>query len=145
MSDNNNDLKILSKSLKAISKINQDLLSFNSEKKLCQNICNDLVQIKGYKFVWMGLRENGSGILSPIAIAGKDKDFVKSVRGSWDKYGFNGCPTSMALKRGKNFTNKDLKNVQRFVPWDKKATEEGFLSALILPIRYHNDDILWVK
>ncbi len=140
MSDNNN-LKILSRSLKAISKINRDLLSFNSEKKLCQNICNDLVRIKGYKFVWMGLKENGNGILSPIAIMGKDKDFVKSVKGLWDKYSFNGCPTSMALKRGKNFINKDLKNVKRFVPWDKKAIEEGFLQAFVLPIRYHNDVI----
>ena len=102
MSDNNN-LKILSRSLKTISKINRDLLSFNSEKKLCQNICNELVRIKGYKFVWMGLKENGNDKISPIAITGKHKDFVKSVKGLWDKYGFNGCPTSMALKRGKHF------------------------------------------
>jgi hypothetical protein len=80
MLDCNNNLKILNRSLKAISKINQDLLSFNSEKRLCQNICNDLVQIKGYKFVWMGLKENGNGILSPIAIMGKDKDFIKSIK-----------------------------------------------------------------
>jgi len=137
----NSSLKILSRSLKAISKINRDLLNFKSEKNLCQAICNDLVQIKGYKFVWMGLKENGSEILSPIAIMGKDRDFVKSVKESWDKYSFNDCPASMALKRGRNFINKDLKNAQQFVPWDKNAIEEGFLSVLILPIRYHSDVI----
>jgi len=141
MPDNNNNLKILSRSLKVISKINRDLLSFSSEKKLCQTICNDLVRVKGYKFLWIGLKENGNGIFSPIALMGKDKGFIKSVEGSWDKYGFNGCPTSMALKRGKNFLNKDLKNVQRFVPWDKMTIKEGFLSALVLPIKYQSDVI----
>ncbi|MGZ5472128.1 MAG: PAS domain S-box protein, partial [Nitrososphaeraceae archaeon] len=126
---------------KAISRINQDLLGFSSEKKLCQKICSDLVKIKRYKFIWMGLNENGNGMLTPIAIAGNDKHFVKDVKGSWGKYSFNGCPTSMALKRNHRFLNEDLNNVRRFVPWDKKATEEGFLSALILPIRYNSDVI----
>jgi len=141
MSNNNNNLKILSKSLKAISKINLDLLSFNSEKKLCQKICNDLVRIKGYKFVWMGLKESRNDNITSISIAGKNKDFIKFIKNSWEKYGFNKYSAQETFGSNKPFLNKDLTNKERFVPWNKEVLEEGFLSALILPIRYHSDVI----
>ena len=89
----------------------------------------------------MGLKESENDKLTPIAIAGKDKDFIKYIKNSWNKYGFNGCPNSMALKSGKHFVIEDLENEERFVPWDRKAIENGFLSALALPIKYHNDVI----
>ncbi|MBE3089192.1 MAG: GAF domain-containing protein, partial [Actinobacteria bacterium] len=141
MSDNNNDLKILSKSLKAISKINQELLSFSSEKKLCQNICNDLVRIKGYKFIWIGLKESRNDNITSISIAGKNKDFIKFIKNSWEKYGFNKYSAQKTFGSNKPFLNKDLTNKERFVPWDKEVAKEGFLSALVLPIKYHNDII----
>ena len=138
MPDNNNNLKIISRSLKAISKINQDLLSFNSEKKLCQKICNDLVRIKGYKFIWIGLRESRNDNITSISIAGKNKDFIKFIKNSWEKYGFNKYSAQKTFGSSKPFLNKDLTNKERFIPWNKEVVEEGFLSALILPIKYHN-------
>ena len=108
---NNNNLKRLNILLRTISKINQQLVISNDEKKLCQKICHHLVKIKGYKFVWMGLKESENDKLTPIAIAGKDKDFIKYIKNSWNKYGFNSCPTSMALKSGEHFVIEDLKNM----------------------------------
>jgi PAS domain S-box-containing protein len=138
---NNNNLKRLNILLRTISKINEQLVISDDEKKLCQKICSYLVKIKGYKFVWMGLKESENDKLTPIAIAGQDKDFIKYIKNSWNKYGFNGCPTSMALASGMPFLIEDLKNEERFVPWDRNAIENGFLSALVLPIKYHNDVI----
>jgi len=138
---NNNNLKRLNILLRTISKINQQLVISSDEKKLCQKICHYLIRIKGYKFVWMGLKESNNDEITPVAIAGKDKDFVRYIKNSWNKYGFNGCPTSIALESGIPFLIEDLKNEERFVPWDRNAIENGFLSALVLPIKYHNDVI----
>ncbi len=138
---NNNNLKRLNILLRTISKINRQIIISNDKKKLCQKICNYLIKIKGYKFVWMGLKESKNDKFVPIATAGKNKDFIKSIKDSWGKYRFDGCHTSISLESGKPFVIEDLKNVERFIPWDKKAIEEGFLSAVILPIKYHNDVI----
>jgi PAS domain S-box-containing protein/putative nucleotidyltransferase with HDIG domain len=136
---NNDNLKRLNILLRTISKINQQLVISNDEKKLCQKICGHLVKIKGYKFVWIGLKEVGNGKLAPVALAGKDKEFVRLIKNSWNKYGFTNCPASIALKSGRHFLNEDLENAERFVPWDKRAMEKGFLSTLVLPIKYHSD------
>ena len=139
---NSNNLRNLNKLLKTISKINQKLLTSADEKKLSQHICNYLVQIKDYKLVWLGLRETGNKcLITPTAIAGDDKDFVKEIKKSWDKYGFNGCPTSVALKSGNFFLIEDLANEKRFVPWDKLAVKKGFLSAIVLPLKYYDEVI----
>jgi HTH-type transcriptional regulator, bacterioopsin transcriptional activator and related proteins len=139
MPDNKNNLKRLNILLSTISKINQQLITSNDEKKLCQEICFYLVKIKGYEFVWIGLKEGENDTITPIAIEGKDKDFINYIKNSWKKYGFNGFPTGKTLESGMPFLIEDLINEERFVPWDKKAIEYGFLSALVLPIKYHND------
>jgi hypothetical protein len=94
---NNNNLKRLNILLRTISKINQQLVISSDEKKLCQKICHYLIRIKGYKFVWMGLKESNNDEITPVAIAGKDKDFVRYIKNSWNKYGFNGCPTVIMI------------------------------------------------
>jgi GAF domain-containing protein len=140
MSDNSN-LKRLNILLKTTRKINQELAISDDEKKLCQKICRYLMQIKGYKFAWMGFNEVGNDKFRPIVITGKDKDFIKNIKNTWKEYKFNSDPTSFALKNGASFVIKDLVHEERFVPWDKTAMVGGFLSATVLPIKYYNDVI----
>jgi PAS domain S-box-containing protein/putative nucleotidyltransferase with HDIG domain len=136
-----NDLKKLNSLLKTTSKINQEIVISTDENKLCQKICRYLLEIEGHQMIWIGLRKAEDKKFTPIAIIGHNRDFIKNVKNTWKEYGLGDCATGLALKRGIHFINQDLKNEKRFVPWDNKAIEEGFLSAAVFPIKYHNDVI----
>ena len=138
---NANKLKKINQILQTISKINYQLLIASDEKKLCQQICNCLIKIKGYEFVWVGLKDSSSDEITPFAIAGNKKDFIKDIKNSWKRYGFNGSPTGISLKSGKPFLIEDLKSEKRYVSWDKIAIERGFLSVLVLPVKYYDEVI----
>jgi hypothetical protein len=99
----NDDIKKLNKLLVNTNKINIQLLQASDKKKLCQQICNYFVKIKDYKFVWMGLKETENDKFTPIALSGKDKVFIELIKDSWNRYGFNGCSTSIALKGGSHY------------------------------------------
>ena len=126
--------------IKTISSINQLLVISKDEKELCRKICKSLVQIKGHKLIWLGLKEFKGIEIAPIAIDGTEKDFVNVVKNSFHKYSFNKGPTGEALKTGKPFLIRNLKN-EKIVPWGKAALKKGFLSAVILPLKYYDEVI----
>ena len=129
-----NELLRLNKILRTVSKINQLLVICKDEKELCTKICNVLDKIRGYKLTWIGLLENKKSAIEPIAFAGDEKAFLKTIKKYWEKYSFNGCPSGKAIKNGKPYVIRDLKSEERFVPWENEAIERGFLSSAILPL-----------
>jgi putative nucleotidyltransferase with HDIG domain len=133
------ELKKLNILLKTINKINQEIAVCPEEKILCQNICDYLLGVEGFKMAWIGLRETADKKFLPIAISGLDKDLVENIRNIWKEYKFNGDPTSTALKNGLPYFNKDLKKVKRYVAWENLVIDKEFLSAAALPLKYHGD------
>lgn len=120
--------------IRTISKINQLFVVCKDEKEFCEKICSVLVQMKGHKLVWLGLKENKYSEITPIAIEGVEKDLVKNIRDLWHKHSFNRGPAGKALKDGKPFIIGNLKKEKRFVQWDKIVVKKGFLSSAILPL-----------
>ena len=129
-----NELLRLNKILRTVSKINQLLVICKDEKELCTKICNVLDKIRGYKLTWIGLLDNKKSAIEPIAFAGDEKAFLKTIKKYWEKYNFNECPSGKAIKNGKPYVIRDLKSEERFVPWENEAIERGFLSSAILPL-----------
>lgn len=63
--------------LRAVSDINQLIVREKDRTKILQDACEILVEIKEYKFVWIGLiEEEGSMRILPMAKAGVEEEYI---------------------------------------------------------------------
>jgi PAS domain S-box-containing protein/putative nucleotidyltransferase with HDIG domain len=133
----NNNPENLNSLLSDINKISIQILEITDVKKLFHKLCQYLAEVKKYKFVWASLRENENDKFTPVTIICKDKKIAGLIKNSWTIYEPDENAAGMDLNRGLSFLIKDLKKEGNFVVWDKIASDNGYVSELILPIMCH--------
>ncbi|MFZ2310766.1 MAG: PAS domain S-box protein [Patescibacteria group bacterium] len=131
------DLKLAQKNraLKMVGESNQALIHATDEQKLLNKICQIIVEIGNYHLAWIGLVENDkSKIIRPIAQAGYDADYVKSIKLTWDDTERGRGPGGIAARTGKPSMVKDILTDPSMAPWRKDALKQGYRSVIFLPL-----------
>jgi len=116
-----------------ISQINKILLNSESKSELFQKICNTLIKMKNYKFVWIGIVKEGSNRVTPAAQAGFENDYISSIKVTIDDSRYGRGPTGTAIKTHKPFIMRDIKNNPVYKPCRKEALKRGYLTSIALP------------
>ncbi|MCD6318135.1 PAS domain S-box protein [Candidatus Aerophobetes bacterium] len=126
---------------KVIRRINQVLLRAKGEPELFQRICELLLQIEDFKFVWIGFLQEKTFEVKPVAYAGFERGYLSSIKLRWDdsKYGMG--PTGRAIKEGKPFIIRDIENDPRYAPWRKEALKRGYKSSISLSLSHAGEVI----
>jgi two-component system, cell cycle sensor histidine kinase and response regulator CckA len=128
------------RSLRALSDCNQALLRARSEFDLIRKVCRILVEVGGYRFVWVGSREpNPEKSVLPMAKWGEDEGLSELGKALWDESGEGGCPMGEAIRTGKPFLLQDIRTDSRCEPWRTEALGRGFASAFALPLVIGSD------
>lgn len=122
--------------LRILFNIEQLLLRTKKESEFLQQICNTLIAIKEYKLVWIGIIEEKSHNIIPVAQSGFGKDYRLSVKVAWDDLKNSGSLIVQAIKTGKPSVMRDIGNDPIYELWRKEGLKKGRLSSTVLPFFY---------
>jgi len=129
------DFLQLSRLYETISRINKIIIRVHDRDTLFQEICNAAIIHGQFKFAWIGLTDNNSLLVHPVAIAGENNDYLSdsiiSIRN--DETG-NG-PIGRSIREGHCVVIHDIASDPSMIPWRNKAIKSGLHGAAAVPIK----------
>ncbi|HWY07858.1 MAG TPA: sigma 54-interacting transcriptional regulator [Candidatus Acidoferrales bacterium] len=114
---------------------NLALLRATDEAGLLQSICRILVEVGGFRMVWVGYpQDDAEKSIRPVAYAGHENGYLTAVSVTWADDERGQGPTGTALQTGKPAWANDIRAEQQFAPWRERAIAQGYASSLALPL-----------
>ena len=112
-----NDLVLSNRTLQMLRKCNEIMLHSRNEVELLDAICRIIVEIGGYRMVWVGYAEQDNAkSVSPVAHAGFDEGYRSRMKVSWANVDRGRGPTGTAIRTGKPSLTRDVLNNPQFEP-----------------------------
>ncbi len=133
-----NHIRYIQNILKAIRNVNQMIVHEKNKKKLLQKACEILNQTRDYKMVWIGSVNDESKDVLPVAQAGFEEGYLKSVKITWDDSETGKGPTGKAIKTRKPFVMQNITKDILYKPWCKEAIKRGYGSSAAIPLVYED-------
>ena len=134
-----NELQRLNRTLLALGKCNECVLHARSEVELLHNVCDIIVEIGGYRMVWVGYAEQDKEkSVSPVAQAGFDEGYREKLKVSWADVDRGRGPSGTAIRTGQPSLVRDVLNNPQFEPWRIDAITRGYASVQGLPMKAGN-------
>lgn len=133
----------LNRSIKALGACNRSLVRSNNEDSLLNDICNLLVEIGGYKFVWVGFPEKGDKQkLIPVARAGNDNGYLKIFKDGLDTYSPENQPLPIkSFINSRIYIQNEKYSVNDEIKWKQTAARCGFCWSISLPLIHQSEKI----
>ena len=122
--------------LMAIRNINQLIVHEKNQKELLQGACDILNHTSDYKFIWVGLIEESTKEVLPVAQAGFEEGYLNSIRITCNDSGAGNGPTGTAIKTKKPSIMRDIATDNDYKPWKEEAMKRGYASSVAVPLIY---------
>ncbi|MEJ2749027.1 MAG: GAF domain-containing protein, partial [Anaerolineae bacterium] len=119
----------------------QIFLSQQNEEIILDTLCNLMVSQLDFRLAWIGLIEEGSYAVQPVAINGPGQEYLNHVQITWDDSDLGRGPTGTAIRAARASVTNQIEIDPAFTPWRSKAMKYGFLSSAAVPLLY-NDHVL---
>jgi len=119
----------------ALSQCNQAIVRSVSVAELYPQICRDAVEFGGMKMAWIGLIDETTRDVSPVAAYGEGADYLNGIQISTstdDPYGRG--PTGTAIRENRPCWCQDFLNDPATSPWQERGAKVGWASAAALPL-----------
>lgn len=119
-----------------IAEVNRAISSAaTDEKALCQAVCEAVVQVGGYAESWVGIAvHDGRRSVEPIAAAGVDLDYPRSLDLTWCEGAPGQSPAGTAIRTRKPTVCRRIATENASEPWRKLAAAQGIQASVALPL-----------
>lgn len=120
--------------------VNDLVLNAKEPLDLYNGICDIAVNVGGFEFAFVGLRDDINEKIVPFKHAGKEAgylDFFKEHISIKNIPEGNG-PSGRTIRDGKLYYCNDIANDPAMLIWRDEALKRGFKSSLTMPIRVDN-------
>ena len=127
------------RALKALSKCNEAVIHAENEIALLNEVCDVLIAIGGYLFVWVGYagHDMKKSVL-PIAFKGYENGYLKIIDLTWSEKSERGRgPVGTSIRVGKIKIVKFITDPS-FGPWKEEALKRGYKSLISIPLTQDN-------
>jgi PAS domain S-box-containing protein len=116
-----------------LSQVNQAIVRLKSRDELFGEICRVTVDHGHFLMVWIGLLDDRTGTVRPVAHYGHEDGYLQdiSITAGTDPTGKG--PTASAIREGKLITSDDISTDPRMLPWRDHALRRGYRSSLAVP------------
>ncbi len=119
----------------ALSQCNQAIVRSTSEAQLFAQICQDAVQFGGFKMAWIGMLDQATRQVLPVASDGDGVEYLQGKQISADADSPFGCgPTGTAIRENKPFWCQDFVNDPATEPWRESGAQFGWGASASLPL-----------
>lgn len=128
---NFDDLDRFNKELLDLSDASGDLIRMESSEGIYNGICKNLLKLFDLKMAWVGMIQEGSYYVKPVAHAGIT-EYFSGIKITWDESPTGRGPEGTAIRtRNPSYMNKDD---ALFELWRPKAEKYGCRSVLGVPL-----------
>ena len=116
--------------------INQELLRATNETELFQQVCDLLYLLEDIKLVWIGVVDDGSFEVRPVASAGDDREYLSSVRVTQDESEYGTGPMGRTIRSGSPTIIPDIARAEQEGPWRAEALKRDYACNVVLPLTH---------
>lgn len=116
-------------------------LSQRDEETILDTVCDLAVNHLSLKLAWIGLVDEGSYVVHPVAVCGSGKAYLDGIRITWDDSAKGRGPTGQAIRTGQATVTNQIERDPDFAQWRSRAIEHGLHSSAAFPL-LNNDQVL---
>lgn len=125
----------LSQLYAAISRCSQAIVHCRNKEELFQQVCQDVVLFGGLKMAWIGLVDESSGQVIPVASHGDESGYLVDINITVDAASaFGRGPTGIAIRENQPVWIQDFVNDARTEPWKERAKKSDWAGSASLPL-----------
>ena len=130
------ELRRLNRALRALSACNRALAQAGSEQELLQQMCDIIVQLGGYRMVFIAYPEQDEAkTVSPMAHAGHVDGYLEAIALKWSDTPAGQGPVGTAIRQNVIHVVADTAQDPVFAPWREAALQRGYAAVIALPLR----------
>jgi PAS domain S-box-containing protein len=124
-----------------LSEINQAIVRIRNRQELFQETCRIAIEFGRFRMVWIGLLDNSTNLVKPVAHSGVEEGYLENIRISATEEAEGYGPTGMAIRGGSYFICNDIQNDPCILPWREEALKRGYFSSVAFPIKIQSQVI----
>ncbi|PKL82293.1 MAG: hypothetical protein CVV24_10885 [Ignavibacteriae bacterium HGW-Ignavibacteriae-3] len=124
-----------------ISQINQMIVRASEREKIFQDACSIAVKYGKFRMAWIGLVDEQSGTLQPVAYDGAEDNYLSQNTVSIKNVDEGKGPSGTAVREGRHIVCNDIANDPRMEPWREEALKRNYFSSIALPLFVENQVI----
>ena len=133
-------LRRVNRTLKALSSCNGILIRADSEAHLVQQMCDNIVNVGGYRLAWVGIVENDEKkSVRPVAYAGYEAGFIEQSRITWADNENGRGPAGTAIRTRKWQVVQNVYADPAYRLWLANAEKLGYRSVVAFPLLSFNE------
>jgi PAS domain S-box-containing protein/putative nucleotidyltransferase with HDIG domain len=129
------ELKRLNRLYATLSQTNQAIVRMQSREQLFRAVCDVAVEFGEFRMAWIGLLDQESGQLIPVAHAGMDEGYLQLLNINVYNEQRNKGPAGLALRSGETAVIDNVETDPRMNPWREEALKRGYFSSASVPFR----------
>lgn len=135
-----NRLERLTRIYAALSQCNQAIVRSKNEAELFPQVCRDAVQFGGMRMAWIGMKDEASQMIKPVAAFGSGVEYLDGIEISATEDALIGRgPTGTAIREDRPVWCQDFQHDPDTAPWHARGAKVGWRSCASLPL--HCNDV----
>jgi PAS domain S-box-containing protein len=127
------NLRRLNRVYAVLSAINEALVRQNDSRTMLQNACSIAVEKGNFRMAWVGMPNEKTGFLEPVASAGPSEGYLKQAVIDFRNPARATGPAARAFHTGQRVVCGDI-NHEFYRPWKKFAISLGYRSIASFPL-----------
>ncbi len=129
------ELQKVTQTLETLSACHKVLVQATEKSELLNKICQEIVEVGGYKMAWVGIAaQDSEKTIRPFAKAGDEDGFLSRVKVTWSDIGKSHCPTGKAILSREPVVINNILNNPDNMPWRGEALKRGYGAVIALPL-----------
>lgn len=113
---------------------NHTIVRAKERERLFSDICRGVVEQGGFRMAWVGLINDESGMVEPVAWHGANDGYLDGIRVSVREEPAGLGPVGSAIRDGRYYICNDFLNDPRTLIWQEAGRERGFHSAAAITL-----------
>ena len=119
-----------------LSQINQVIVRVQNQEALFHEICRAAIEQGGYRMAWIGLCDETSHAIKPIAFAGHEQRYLSRIQVSFNPDLETGRgPSGTAIRENRCITCQDIATDPRMELWREEGLQRGYHSVASVPFQ----------
>ena len=119
-----------------LSHTNQAIVQLHDRQALFDRVCDIALEAGGFLLAWIGMEEEETGRVLPVASAGSARDYLSGI----DVHTRADLPTGrgpagVAIREARHVVINDFLGDSAATPWKEAAMRHGLKSSIALPIQ----------
>ena len=122
----------------ALSETNESIVRSSSEAELFPRVCQAAVEKGGMAMTWIGMVDQATGLVKPLASAGAGTEYLNGLRVSVTQDDpFGQGPTGLAVRENRPVWSEDFSADPKTAPWHARGRSFGWAASGSLPLTRH--------